>query len=116
MLLKSSMNGRIFTFAAKIFTTFVVSLVILAMFDGSRIYSVLSAYGADGISAPACSIERLCYSVSIVWYLLLTGAGRLFGIITASALVFVVTRWSRSYSVTVVVFDAIFTVLHCCPL
>lgn len=111
MLLRASKNGRFCTFAAKIFSAFVVSLVILAMFDGSRIYSVLSAYGTDGISAPACSVERLCnYSVSIVWYLLLTEAGRLFGMITASALVFVVTRWSRSYSITVVVSAVIFAV------
>lgn len=111
MLLRASKNGRFCTFAAKIFSAFVVSLVILAMFDGSWIYSVLSAYGTDGISAPACSIERLCnYNVSIALYLLLTEAGRLFGMTAASALVFAVTRWSRSYSVTVVVSAVMFAV------
>lgn len=103
MLLRSSLNGRAKTFAAKLICAAAVSLLILLIFDGSRIYNVLLEYGTENIFAPVYSIERLeNFKIQIALYLIYTELGRFVGMLSVSALVFAITRLTKSYSLTVI--------------
>lgn len=111
MLLRAAKKGRVHTFAAKLFCALIVSLVILAIFDGSRLFSVLTAYGTDNILAPACSIERLSrYSIPVAFFLALTEAGRLTYMVAASAAVFGISERIRNYSMTAAASVVVFAV------
>lgn len=111
MLLRSSLKGRTHTFLAKMLCAAVMSLSVLLIFDGIRIYSVLNAYGIENIFAPACSIEYLeNFKMPIACYLILTELERLVGMILVSALVFIITKLTKSYSLTVILSAVIFAI------
>lgn len=109
MLLRSSLNGRAKTFAAKLICAAAVSLAILLIFDGSRLYSVLSCYGTENILAPVCSIERLAnFKMPIALYLIFTELGRFVGMLLVSASVFAISKVTKSYSLTIILSMIVF--------
>lgn len=111
MLLRSSPNGRALTFAAKLLCAAFAALALLVIFDGSRIYSVLNAWGTENILAPVCSIERLSKnSMPILSYLILTEIGRFIGLMAMSATIFFVSCKRLGYSVTVILAAIIFVI------
>ena len=109
MLLRSSLNGRAKTFAAKLICAAAVSLAILLIFDGSRLYSVPSCYGTENILAPVCSIERLAnFKMPIALYLIFTELGRFVGMLLVSASVFAISKVTKSYSLTIILSMIVF--------
>lgn len=111
MLLRSSPNGRTRTFAVKLLCAAFAALAVLAIFDGSRVYGVLSAWGTENILAPVCSIERLSkFSMPILSYLILTELGRFIGMTAMSAAVFLISKKQLGYSVTVIFSAVIFAI------
>ncbi|MBD5128920.1 MAG: hypothetical protein HDT43_03195 [Ruminococcaceae bacterium] len=108
MLLRSSPNGKR-TFFWKILAAALCSLLILLIFDGSRIFNVLNTWGTELMTAPAYSMEHLSsVSMPIISYIILTEIQRFIGMIAVSAAVFFIS--GRLYSVSVIVSAAVFVV------
>lgn len=111
MLLRSSVNGKARTFFLKLLTMTVCTFLILAIFDGLRIYNILSAWGTEFFTAPALSMEHLSgVSMPIILYVILTEAGRLAGIVLIAAAVFFISSRVRNYSMTVIFSAVLFVV------
>lgn len=103
MLLLSSSNGRARTFVRKMLPAAACALSVLAIFDGSRIFNVLSAWGTAQIGAPAASMEHLAgISLPITAYIILTELGRFVGMMFAAAIIFGLSVKIKKYSVTVI--------------
>lgn len=103
MLLLSSPNGRTRTFVCKILPAAICALSVLLIFDGSRIYNVLNAWGITQFSAPAESMEQLAgISIPIAAYLVLTELGRFVGMMFAAVLIFGLSVKIKKYSVVVI--------------
>lgn len=102
-LLRSSPKGRLQTFLHKLLAMVICSILILAIFDGIRIFNVLNTWGTDYFTAPARSMEHLSgISMPIVTFFILTEAGRLVGMIAVSAVMFFISEWVRNYSAVVI--------------
>lgn len=102
-LLRSSPKGRFQTFLRKLLAMVVCSVLILAIFDGIRIFNILNTWGTDYFTAPTLSMEHLSgISIPIVAYFILTEAGRLVGMIAVSAAMFFISKWVRNYSAAVI--------------
>jgi len=111
MLLLSSPNGRARTFVYKMLPAAVCALSVLVIFDGSRIYNVLNAWGMAQLSAPAESMEQLAgISIPIAAYIVLTELGRFVGMMFAAALIFGLSVKIKKYPVTVIL-SAVFFVM-----
>lgn len=103
MLLLSSPNGRARTFVRKMLPAAACVLSVLLIFDGSRIYNVLNAWGMVQIGAPAESMEHLAgISHPIAAYLILTELGRFVGMMFAAVLIFGLSVKTKKYPVTVI--------------
>lgn len=111
MLLRSSPCGKARTFFRKMLAMAVCSLLILAIFDGSRIFNVLNAWGTGLFTAPACSMEHLSsVSMPIVLYVILTEIMRLIGMLIVSAAAFFISCRVKGYSASVILSAAVFVV------
>ena len=111
MLLRSSVNGRGCTFFLKLLVMAICSFLILAIFDGLRIYNILNAWGTDHFTAPALSMEHLSeVSMPIIAYVVLMEAGRLLGMTLTSAAVFFISSRVKNYSSAVIVSAVLFVV------
>lgn len=111
MLMRSTPNGRARTFAVKLLCAAIAAFAVLAIFDGSRIYNVINAWGARSIFAPAMSMEHLSqFSGSIVSYIALTELARFGGALLMSVGVFFISTRMKNYSVTVICSVAVFVV------
>lgn len=111
MLLRSSPNGKVCTFFLKLLSMILCSFFILVIFDGLRIYNILSAWGTDLFTAPALSMEHLAgVSMPINLYIILVEAGRLAGMTLTSALVFLISSCVKNYSATVIFSLVLFVV------
>lgn len=110
-LLHSSPNGRGRTFSRKLLTMAVCALLILLIFDGSRIFGVLNVWGTELFAAPSCSMEHLSsHSMPIVMYLILTEIERIIGMIIVSAATFFISARIGNYSAAVIFSSAVFVV------
>lgn len=111
MLLRSSPNGKARTFFRKMLAAALCSFLILAIFDGSRIFSVLNTWGTELFTAPADSMEHLSsVSMPILSYVILTEIERFIGMLLVSAAVFFISSRVRVYSVSVILSGAVFVV------
>ncbi len=111
MLLLSSPNGRARTFACKMLSAAVAALFILLIFDGSRIYNVLNAWGTAQIMAPAESMEHLSgISIPLIAYLILTELGRFVGMMITAVSVFWLSVKIKKYPTTVILSTVLFAV------
>ncbi len=111
MLLLSSPNGRVRTFVCKMFPAAVVTLSFLLIFDGSRIYNVLNAWGTAQITSPAESMEHLAgISIPLIAYLIFTELGRFVGMMIAAVLIFALSVKIKKYPVTVIMSAAFLVV------
>lgn len=111
MLLRSSVNGKARTFFLKLLTMTICSFLILAIFDGLRIYNILNAWGAEIFTAPALSMEHLSsVSMPIILYVILTEVGRLAGMTLTAAAVFFISSRVGNYS-SAVIFSAVLLVV-----
>lgn len=111
MLLRSSPNGKARTFLRKLLAMAVCSFLILAIFDGSRIFNVLNVWGTELFTAPARSMEHLSsVSMPIVLYIILTEIERLIGMLMVSAATFFISGRVKGYSTAVIFSTAIFVV------
>jgi hypothetical protein len=111
MLLHSSVNGKVRTFFLKLLTMTICSFLILAIFDGLRIYNILNAWGAELFTAPALSMEHLSgVSMPTILYVILTEAGRLAGMTLTAAAVFFISSRVGNYS-SAVIFSAVLLVV-----
>lgn len=109
MLLRSSPNGRARTFLRKMPVMAVCSLLILAIFDGSRIFNILNVWGTALFTAPACSMEHLsAVSIPIVLYVILTEILRFIGMLIVSAATFFISDRVKGYSASVFFSAAVF--------
>jgi len=103
MLLLSSPNGRARTFVYKTLPAAVCALSVLLIFDGSRIFNVLNAWGMTQFGAPAESMEQLAgISIPIAAYLVLTELGRFVGMMFAAVLIFGISVKIKKYPVVVI--------------
>lgn len=111
MLLRSSPYGKARTFIRKMLAMAVCSLLILAIFDGSRICSILNAWGTELFTAPACSMEHLSsVSMPIVLYVILTEIRRIIGMLIVSAATFFISCRVKGYAASVIFSSAVFVV------
>lgn len=111
MLLLSSPNGGLRTFARKMLSAAAAALLILMIFDGSRIYSVLNAWGTAYLTAPAESMEHMAgISVPIIACLILTELGRFTGMVISAALIFALSIRIKKYHLTVILSAAFLVV------
>lgn len=111
MLLRSSPNGKARTFFRKMLTAALCSFLILAIFDGSRIFNVLKTWGTELFTAPANSMEHLSsVSMPIVLYVVLTEVLRFIGMLIVSAGVFFISQRVKIYSGSVILSAAVFAV------
>ena len=87
------------------------SVIILAIFDGSRIFNVLNTWGMEFITASARSMEHLSsVSMPIISYIVVTEIWRFIGMIGVSAAVFLISGRVKNYSVSVLFSAAVFVV------
>lgn len=111
MLLRSTRNGKAPTFFRKMLAAVLCSFLILAIFDGSRIFSVLKTWGTALFTAPANSMEHLSsVSMSILSYVVLTEILRFIGMLIVSAGVFFISQRVKNYSGSVIMSAAFFAV------
>lgn len=111
MLLRSSSNGKTRTFFRKILVTAFCSLLILGIFDCSRIFNVLNTWGIELFTAPAQSMEHLSsVSMPIVAYIILTEIWRFIGMLIVSAAAFFISERVKLYSASVTFSVAVFVV------
>lgn len=109
MLLRSAPNGKGRTFIWKMLVMALCSVLILAIFDGSRIINVLNTWGTELFTASAHSMEHLStVSISIVSYVVITEIWRFVGMIIVSAAVFFISGRVKNYSVSVIFSVAVF--------
>lgn len=103
-LLRAAPNGHGRAFLCKLSVAALAALGLILIFNGSRFYNVLSAYGTEFIDAPVNSMESLeaFGKMPIGGYLALLEAGRFFALVAQSALIFLASRKIQSYSLTVV--------------
>ena len=103
MLLRASPRGKTRTFFLKLLSMAVCSFLILAVFDGLRVYNILSVWGTELFTAPALSMEHLSgVSMPIILYVILTEAGRFAGMTMTAAAVFFISSRVRNYSSAVI--------------
>ncbi len=111
MLLRSSPNGGVQTFIRKTLVMALCSVIILAIFDGSRIFNVLNTWGMEFITASARSMEHLSsVSMPIISYIVVTEILRFIGMIGVSAAVFLISGHVKNYSVSILFSAAVFVV------
>lgn len=111
ILMRSTPNGRARTLTVKLLCAAISALAVLAIFDGSRIYNVLNAWGARSIFAPALSMEHLShFSGSIVSCIALTELARFGGALLMSSGVFFISTRLKNYSATVICSVTVFVV------
>ncbi|MDE7280964.1 MAG: hypothetical protein K2N36_04410, partial [Ruminiclostridium sp.] len=111
-LLKAAPNGYGRAFVCKLSAAALAALGLILIFNGSRFYNVLSAYGTEFINAPINSMERLsAFGNMPIWcYLVLLEIGRFFALAAQSALIFLASKKIQSYSLTVIAGTAVFAV------
>lgn len=111
MLLRSSPNGKARTFLQKMLAMAICSLLILAIFDGSRTFNILNVWGTELFTAHAYSMEHLsAVSIPIVLYVILTEIQRFFGMMIVSAATFFISCRVKGYSASVFFSAAVFVV------
>lgn len=111
MLLRSSPNGKARTFFRKMLVAALCSFLILAIFDGSRIFNVLNTWGTELFTAPANSMEHLSsVSMPIILYVVLTEVLRFIGMLIVSAGVFFISQRVKNSSGSVILSAAFFAV------
>ena len=109
MLLRSSPNGKARVFFRKMLAAALCSFLILAIFDGSRIFNILNTWGTELFTAPSNSMEHLSsVSMPILSYVILTEILRFIGMLIVSAAVFLISQRVKVYSVSVILSASVF--------